>query len=178
MTPHIGFRPEQVHPTVWIAPGAIVVGDVTIGEDSSVWFGAVIRGDSERIQIGRRTNVQDGCILHADPGSPCLLGEGVTLGHGAIVHGALVQDNVMIGMRAVVMNGAVIGANSIVGVGAVVTEGMQVPPGSLVLGLPAKIRRPLQADEIEHVFAAARHYVARVRDYRGDAEQPDAASEG
>jgi carbonic anhydrase/acetyltransferase-like protein (isoleucine patch superfamily) len=164
-----GFRPQQVHPTVWLAPGATVVGDVTIGEDSSVWFGAVLRGDSETIRIGSRTNVQDGCILHADPGFPCLLGDGVTLGHGAIVHGAQVADNVMIGMRAVVMNGASIGANSIVGVGAVVTEGMQIPAGSLVLGLPAKIQRSLEPHEIERVAHAARHYVDRGREYRQSA---------
>jgi len=175
MSPDTGFRPQQVHPTVWLAPGATVVGDVTIGEDSSVWFGAVVRGDSEAIRIGCRTNVQDGCILHADPGFPCLLGDDVTLGHGAIVHGAQVADNVMIGMRAVVMNGARIGANSIVGVGAVVTEGMQVPAGSLVLGLPAKIQRPLAPHEIERVAEAARHYVARSRDYRQGATHSDAA---
>ncbi len=168
MSPDTGFRRQQVHPTAWIAPGATVIGDVTIGEDSSVWFGAVIRGDSELIRIGCRTNVQDGCILHADPGFPCLLGDGVTLGHGAIVHGAQVADNVMIGMRAVVMNGATIGANSIVGVGAVVTEGMQVPAGSLVLGLPARISRALEPAEIERVKQAAEHYVARSREYQSD----------
>ena len=110
--------------------------------------------------------MQDGCILHADPGFPCQLGEGVTLGHGAIVHGEQVADNVMIGMRAVVMNGAKIGANSIVAVGAVVTEGMEVPAGSLVLGLPARLRRQLEPEEIERITEAARHYVQRVREFR------------
>jgi carbonic anhydrase/acetyltransferase-like protein (isoleucine patch superfamily) len=160
------FRPQQIHPSVWIAPGASIVGDVTIDEDSSVWFAAVVRGDSEAIRVGRRTNIQDGCILHADPGFPCILGDGVTLGHGAIVHGARVADNVLVGMRAVVMNGATIGAGTIVGAGAVVTEGMQIPAGSLVLGLPAKIRRTATAGEIESIAAAAGHYVQRAREYR------------
>jgi carbonic anhydrase/acetyltransferase-like protein (isoleucine patch superfamily) len=117
---HIRFRPEQIDPTAWIAPTAVVLGDVTIGPDSTIWYHAVIRGDTEAIHVGCETNVQDGCILHADPGFPCTLGDRVTLGHGAIVHGATVSDDCLIGMRAVVMNGAKIGRGSIVGVGAIV----------------------------------------------------------
>jgi carbonic anhydrase/acetyltransferase-like protein (isoleucine patch superfamily) len=108
------FRPELIAADVLLAPGAVVLGDVTIGAESSVWFNAVVRGDSERIVIGQQTNVQDLCVLHADPGFPCVLGDRVTLGHGAIVHGAMVEDDCLIGMRAVVMNGARIGAGSIV----------------------------------------------------------------
>jgi len=160
------FRAELVHSSVWIAPGAIVVGDVTVGEHSSIWFQAVLRGDSDPIRIGRRTNIQDGCILHADPGFPCILGDGVTLGHRAIVHGAVVEDNALIGMGAIVMNGARIGAGAIVGVGAVVTEGTLVPPGSLVLGLPGKVRRELTADELERNRRTADSYVDRARQYR------------
>lgn len=169
MTSNIEFRPAQIHSTAWLAPGAVVLGDVTIDAEASVWFNAVVRGDSEQISIGSRTNVQDGCILHADPGFPCRLGSGVTLGHGAIVHGARVENNVMIGMRAVVMNGAVVGSNSIVGVGAVLTEGVHVPPGSLVLGLPAKVVRQLRPDEIERIASAAEHYVGRSREFRAAA---------
>jgi carbonic anhydrase/acetyltransferase-like protein (isoleucine patch superfamily) len=159
------FRPELVAPGVLIAPGAVVLGDVTIGEESSVWFNAVVRGDTEKIAIGRQTNVQDLCLLHADPGFPCTLGDRVTLGHGAIVHGATVENDCLIGMRAVVMNGAVIGAGSIVGVGAVVTEGTIIPPGSLVLGTPGKVTRTLEPKDIERIRHAAEHYVAAAKAY-------------
>ena len=164
------FRSELVHPSAWIAPGAVVVGDVTLGENSSVWFQAVLRGDTDPIRVGRRTNIQDGCILHADPGFPCQLGDGVTLGHRAIVHGAIVEDDVLIGMGAIVMNGARIGAGSIVGVGAVVTEGTIVPAGSLVLGLPGKVRRELTSEEIARNRRTAQIYVDRSREYRAEAE--------
>lgn len=159
-------RPEQIHPSVFLAAGVVVLGDVTIGEDSSVWFNAVIRGDTTPIRIGKNCNIQDGCVLHADPGFPCMLGDGVTLGHTAIVHGAQVGDNVVIGMRSVVMNGASIGANSIIGVGAVVTAGTHIPAGSLVLGLPAKVRRPLSEAEIAGNRSTADHYVHAARHYR------------
>lgn len=160
------FRPEQVAASVLIAPGVVVLGDVTIGVEVSIWFNAVVRGDSERIIIGSRTNVQDLCLLHADPGYPCILGEGVTLGHGAIVHGATVEDDCLIGMRAVVMNGARIGAGSIVGVGAVVTEGTVIPPNSLVLGTPGKVVRATEARDLERIRHAADHYVAAAAAYR------------
>jgi carbonic anhydrase/acetyltransferase-like protein (isoleucine patch superfamily) len=157
------FRPELTDCSAYIAPGAVVVGDVTIDRDASVWFNAVIRGDCAPIKIGDGTNVQDGAVLHADPGFPCTLGRGVTVGHGAVVHGATVEDNVVIGMRSVVQNGAVIGANSIVAVGAVVTEGTQVPPGSLVMGLPAKVKRGLEPHEIEMNRFSAQHYVENAK---------------
>jgi carbonic anhydrase/acetyltransferase-like protein (isoleucine patch superfamily) len=166
--PKIAFRPELVHPSAWIAAGAVVVGDVLIGEDASIWFNAVLRGDTDPIRIGRRTNIQDGCILHADPGFPCTIGDGVTVGHGAIVHGATVENDVLIGMRAVVMNGARIGSGSIIGTGAVVIEGTQIPAGSLVLGLPGKVARPIAADELERLRAAAARYVERSKRYRND----------
>ncbi|HUY92681.1 MAG TPA: gamma carbonic anhydrase family protein [Pirellulales bacterium] len=159
----LAFRRELVAPDVFIAAGAAIVGDVTIGDESSVWFNAVLRGDVEAIRIGRRTNVQDNCTLHADPGFPCTLGDGVTVGHGAVVHGATVGDNVVVGMHAVVMNGAQIGADSIIAVGAVVTEGTLVPPGSLVMGLPGKVKRPLTPEEIERNRASAVHYVENAK---------------
>lgn len=167
MSHPVHFRPELVHDSVFLAPGAVVVGDVTIGEDSSVWFNAVLRGDTAPIRIGRRTNIQDCSVLHADEGFPCTLGDGVTIGHSAVVHGAEVGDNVMIGMRAVVMNGACIGENSLIAVGAVVVEGMQVPPGSLVMGLPGRIKRALTPEEIARIEAAAAHYVGNAQRYQG-----------
>jgi len=160
------FRPEQCDPTAFIALGAVVLGDVTIGANSSVWFGAVVRGDSERIVIGAQTNIQDGCILHADPGYPCILGDRVTLGHGAIVHGAIVEDDVMIGMRAVVMNGAKIGRGSLVAVGAVVLEEMHVPPGSVVMGVPAVVKREVSEKDASRIQHAAEHYVEAARAFR------------
>src|SRR5262245_20379434 len=126
------FRRELVDTSAWIAPTATVLGDVTIGAESTVWYQAVIRGDTDAIRIGRETNIQDGCVLHADPGVPCTIGDRVTVGHAAIVHGATVEDDCLIGMRAVVMNGAKIGRGSVVAVGSVVLEGMEVPSGSVV----------------------------------------------
>ena len=162
----VRFQPELVHPTAFIAPGAVVVGEGTLGEEASVWFNAVIRGDTAPIQIGPRTNVQDGAVLHADENVPCTLGAGVTVGHLALVHGATVADNAMVGMRSVVMNGAVIGECSLVAAGALVTEGTVIPPGSLVIGTPGKVVRELKPAEIERIKAAAEHYVANARRYR------------
>ncbi len=160
------FREELVDPTAWIAPGAVVIGNVTIGAESSIWFHAVIRGDTERIQIGRQTNVQDLCVLHADAGFPCVLGDRVTVGHAAIVHGATVEDDCMIGMRAVVMNGARIGAGSLIAVGAVVTEGTVIPPGSVVMGLPGKVQRAVSEQDRQRIEHAARHYVEQAQRFQ------------
>lgn len=164
---HTQFRPEQIAADVFIAAGARIVGDVSIGEQSSVWFNAVIRGDCEAIKIGRGTNIQDNGVLHADPGIPCIVGDGVTVGHAAVVHGAKVGDNVVIGMHSVVMNGAEIGRDSLVGVGTVVTEGKTFPPGSLVLGVPARLVRALTDDEIARNRLSAAHYIANARAFQG-----------
>jgi carbonic anhydrase/acetyltransferase-like protein (isoleucine patch superfamily) len=164
MTKH-SFRPEQTHRTAYIAPGAVVVDDVTIGPRASVWYNAVLRGDCSPIRIGQETNVQDGAVLHADPGFPCELGDGVTVGHGAIVHGATVGANTVIGMKSVIQNGAKIGENSIVAVGAVVTEGSEFPPGSLVMGVPAKLKRMLEPHEIELNRYSAAHYAENGREF-------------
>ncbi|MBX7073071.1 MAG: gamma carbonic anhydrase family protein [Pirellulales bacterium] len=153
------FRADLVHSSVYIAPGAVVVGDVAIAADSSVWFSAVIRGDCAPIRIGRGSNIQDAAVLHADPGFPTTIGDGVTVGHGAIVHGATIEDNVVVGMKSVVQNGARVGANSIIAVGCVIPEGVQIPPGSLVMGLPGKIKRPLEPHEVEMNGYSAQHYV-------------------
>lgn len=160
------FRREQVTPSVFIAEGAVVLGDVTLGEQSSVWFHAVLRGDVAPIRVGRRTNIQDGSVLHADEGFPCTLGDDVTVGHRAIVHGCTVEDRVLIGMGAIVMNGAVIGHDSIVAVGAVVPEGMHIPPNSLAIGLPAKVRRMLEPKDHARIAHAAAHYVRSAERYR------------
>ena len=166
MTDRTAFRPEQLAADVFVAAGARIVGDVTIGPESSVWFNTVIRADTESIRIGSRTNIQDTCVLHADPGFPCIIGDGVTIGHAAVVHGATLGDNVVIGMHAVVMNGAQIGRDCLIAVGAVVTEGVVIPPGSLVLGLPGKVVRALTAQEIERNQLSAAHYVANSQRFR------------
>jgi carbonic anhydrase/acetyltransferase-like protein (isoleucine patch superfamily) len=159
------FRPELVAASAYLAPGAVVRGDVTVGEESSVWFGAVIRGDAEAVRIGRQTNVQDLAVLHADPGLPCVLGDRVTVGHAAIVHGAIVEDDVMVGIRAVILNGARIGAGSLIAAGAVVPEGMVVPAGSVVMGVPGKVRRQSDERDLERIRHAAEHYVLAAREY-------------
>ena len=168
MTDKTDFRPEQLDRTVYIARGANVVGDVTIGCESSVWFNAVLRGNTESVRIGSQTNVQDLCMLHADPGFPCALGNRVTLGHAAIVHGATVEDDCMIGMRAVVMNGAKIGSGSIVAVGAVVTEGTEIPPDSVVMGIPGKVVRESNDRDRERITRTAVHYVEEAKMFMGE----------
>ncbi len=143
----------------FIAPNATVIGKVTLGEDSSVWYSAVIRADVEEIIIGKRTNIQDGAILHADLGEPTIIGDDVTVGHGAIIHGAIVGDCTLIGMRATILNRAKIGKFCIIGAGALVTEGMEIPDYSMVLGIPAKIVKQLSPEYAERLKMSAAHYV-------------------
>ncbi len=131
----------------YIAKGAVVVGDVTLGDHASIWYNAVLRGDINRIVVGRYSNVQDGSVLHLADDYGCIVGEYVTIGHSAIVHACTVEDEVLVGMGATILDGAVIGAQSIIGAGALVTQRSQIPPGSMVLGSPAKVVRPLTADE-------------------------------
>lgn len=152
-------RRPVLDPTAWVAPNATVAGDVTLGASTGIWYGTVVRADMERIAIGARTNIQDGSTLHADPGFPLVLGEGVSVGHRAVLHGATIEDDVLVGMGAVVMNGARIGAGSIIGAGAVVPEGMQVPPRSLVVGLPAKVRKELGEEALDGIRLNAAVYV-------------------
>lgn len=143
----------------FIASSATVIGDVSLGEDVSVWYSAVIRADVEKIIIGNKTNIQDGCVLHADFGEPTIIGEGVTVGHGAIVHGATVGDYSLIGMRATVLNRAKIGKFCIIGAHALVTEGMEVPDFSMVLGTPGKIVKQLPESIKQKLIESAEHYV-------------------
>jgi carbonic anhydrase/acetyltransferase-like protein (isoleucine patch superfamily) len=166
MKDNLQFRPELVDPTAYIAPGAVVLGDVTLGAEASVWFNAVIRGDTDAIRIGDQTNVQDLCVIHCDEGVPCSLGNRVTMGHGAVVHGATVGDDCLIGMKAVVLNRAIIGAGSLIAVGAVVTEGTEIPPASLVMGIPGRVVRPLTELDQLRIQHAAAHYVAAAKRYR------------
>ncbi|MGB7346519.1 MAG: gamma carbonic anhydrase family protein [Pirellulaceae bacterium] len=161
----IHHRADLVHDSAFLADNATVRGDVEIGADASVWFGTVIRGDTESVSIGDRSNVQDLAVIHADPGSPCRIGKDVTIGHAAVVHGATVGDGAMIGIRAVVLNGAVIGAGALVGAGAVVTEGTEIPPGYLAVGVPAKALRELTPEQKERVTHAAKHYVNAAKQY-------------
>lgn len=149
-------RTNEVH---WLAPGAVIVGDVTIGPGSSVWFGAVLRGDTESIRVGSETNLQDQVVLHADPGFPCHIGDRVTIGHGAIVHGATVESDSLVGMRATILNGAVIGTGSVVAAGALVTEGKVFPPRSLIVGVPARRLREIEPEDSARIARGWRHYV-------------------
>ena len=151
--------------TVFLAENATVIGDVTIGEDSSVWFGAVLRGDNEPIVIGRRTSIQDNATLHCDPRHALTIGDDVTVGHNAVVHGSTVKDGALIGMGAVVLDDAVIGEYAIVGAGAVVTAGMVVPPCSLAVGAPAKVVRTDRPEQKQSNLANAAGYVARKNAY-------------
>ncbi|MER8060635.1 MULTISPECIES: gamma carbonic anhydrase family protein [unclassified Streptomyces] len=147
----IGGKEPRIDAEAFVAPTASVIGDVTLGAGASVWYGAVVRGDVETITVGARANVQDNVTLHADPGFPVTIGERVSIGHNAVVHGATVEDDCLVGMGATVLNGAVIGAGSLVAAQALVPQGMVVPAGSLVAGVPAKVRRELSAEEKEGV---------------------------
>ena len=137
----------KIHPTAWVAPGAVLRGDVTLGEQVSVWYNAVLRADQESITIGDGSNVQDNCVIHGDPGHDVVVGKNVTVGHGAILHGCTVEDQCLIGMHAVVLDKAVIGRGSIVGAGAVVSGGTIIPPNSLVLGIPGRVKKTLTPEE-------------------------------
>jgi carbonic anhydrase/acetyltransferase-like protein (isoleucine patch superfamily) len=144
----------------FIHPTAVVLGDVQLADDTSVWPTAVIRGDVERIVIGARSNVQDGAVIHADPGKPTIVGEECVIGHRAIVHGSVLEDGVLVGMGAILLNGVQVGAGSIIGAGAVLTEGTVVPPGSMVLGVPGKVVRAVSAEQQAGIRANAARYVA------------------
>lgn len=157
---------KSIDKTVFIADGAKVIGDVEIGANSSVWFNAVIRADSDKVSIGENSNVQDNAVIHTSEGFGVQIGDNVTIGHGAIVHGCTVENNVMIGMGAIVLNGAVIGENSIIGAGALVTQGKIIPAGSLAFGNPVKVVRELTDDEIKSITDNANSYVKEANEYK------------
>lgn len=154
----LGDDRPRVAEGAWVAPTATLVGAVELADGASVWYGAVLRGDNEPIVIGRDSNVQDNAVFHTDDGIPVSLGVGVSVGHGAIVHGATVGDHVLVGMGAVLMNRSVIGDESLIAAGALVSEGMQVPPRSLVVGVPAKVLRTLSDDEVARLHLNAEVY--------------------
>ena len=156
---------------IWVAPGAHVIGRVTLGLDVGVWFGTTVRGDTEEIEIGDGCNIQDHSVLHADPGFPLVLGRHVTVGHGAIVHGCRIGENSLIGMGATVLNGAVIGANCLIGAGALVTEGKVFPDNSLIVGSPARAIRTLSDAEAADLRAVADHYVANAARFRTELQE-------
>jgi carbonic anhydrase/acetyltransferase-like protein (isoleucine patch superfamily) len=148
----------------YIHPSSVITGNVTLGRDVSVWPGAVLRGDIDSIVIGDETNVQDGVIIHVDYGVPVRVGSRVTIGHRAVIHGCTIEDDCLIGLGAIILNRAVIGTGSVIGAGAVVREDMAVPPGSLVLGVPGKVVRPVDAELTERIRHGARTYVERGRE--------------
>ena len=162
----LDYGAPKIDPDAFVAPTAVVVGAVTMGPRSSIWYGAVARADFEQIEIGEDSNVQDGCTLHSDPGFPLVVGRGVTVGHRVVLHGARVDDECLIGMGSVVMNGAHIGTGSIVAAGAVVTPGTEVPPKSLVAGIPAKVIRQTTDDDLAHIRGNAKSYTDRLASAR------------
>ncbi|MFF7651516.1 gamma carbonic anhydrase family protein [Streptomyces sp. NPDC007983] len=166
----VGGKEPKVDPEAFTAPTSVVIGDVSVAAGASVWYHAVLRGDAESISVGAHSNIQDNCTVHADPGFPATVGERVTVGHNAVLHGCTVEDDVLVGMGATVLNGAHIGAGSLIAAQALVPQGMRVPPGSLVAGVPAKVRRELTEEEREHVRLNAEGYVELARHHRAAAE--------
>lgn len=169
-----GISPTLPSGFCWIADTAEVIGRVSLGEDVGIWFGAVLRGDNELIAIGARTNVQEHCVLHTDPGFPLTVGEGCTIGHRAILHGCTIGENTLIGMGATVLNGAVIGRNCLIGAGALITEGKRIPDDSLVVGAPGRVVRELDAEARAARATSADRYVANARRFaEGLVRAPD-----
>ncbi|MEU4094589.1 gamma carbonic anhydrase family protein [Streptomyces sp. NPDC026673] len=162
----VAGRTPRLDPAAFAAPTSVVLGDVTLAAGASVWYHAVLRGDCESIAVGAGSNIQDNSTVHADPGFPAVIGAGVTVGHNAVLHGCVVEDDVLVGMGATVLNGAHIGTGSLIAAGALVPQGMRVPPGSLVAGVPAKVRRELTTEEREMVRINAEHYVQLAEAHR------------
>ena len=173
LLPYKGAFP-LIDKSAWVAPGATVIGDVVIGEESSVWFGCVIRGDVHKIRIGKRVNIQDLSMIHVthykkpdkSDGSPTIIGDDVTIGHRVMLHGCTIEDACLIGMSATILDDAVIGKESIVGAGALVTKGKKFPPRSLILGSPAKVVRELSDEEVAELYASAKRYVGFMKEYK------------
>ena len=169
----LGSARVQAHPSSWIAPTASVIGHVQLDADASVWFGAVLRGDNELIHIGEGSNVQDGSVLHTDPGSPLSLGRGVTVGHKVTLHGCQIGDYSLIGMNAVILNNVKIGRHCLIGAGTLIPEGREIPDGSLVMGVPGKVVRQLTPEQCAGLEASAARYVENARRYAADLEVQD-----
>jgi carbonic anhydrase/acetyltransferase-like protein (isoleucine patch superfamily) len=152
--------------TAWVADNAQVIGNVELAEDNSIWFGVIVRGDTEIITVGKGSNIQDGSVLHADVGKPLTVGDNVTVGHKVMLHGCTIGDESLIGIGAVVLNGAKIGKNCLVGAGALVTEGKEFPDGSMIIGSPAKAVRQLTPEQMEGLRLSAQHYIDNAQRFR------------
>jgi carbonic anhydrase/acetyltransferase-like protein (isoleucine patch superfamily) len=171
MTPIDPYRAKgpKLDSSVFVAKGGAVIGDVEIGEESSVWFNAVIRADTATVRIGARTNVQDGAVIHTDTGKPCRIGDDCTVGHNAVVHGCTIGHGCLIGIGAMVLSGAVIGDQSIIGAGALVPEGREFPARSVIIGLPGKVARRANDEDLERIGRGVQTYLRLAREYRNDA---------
>ncbi len=170
-----GKKPA-LDPSCFVSENASIIGDVSLGKESSIWFGAVVRGDVEKISIGERTNVQDLCVLHVETTYNLSIGDDVTIGHKAILHGCDVGNRVLIGMGVIIMNGARIGDDCIIGAGALITEGMQIPPRSLVIGMPGRVKRELTDAEIESIKRSAEEYAKLAAEYNKKFQAPNSKS--
>lgn len=168
----LGADAPLVDGSCWVAPGAVVSGKVELQARASVWYATVIRGDGDRITVGPGSNVQDGCVLHTDPGFHLEIGAGVTIGHRAVLHGCRLEDDVLVGMGAIVMNGAVVGTGSMIGAGALVPAGTVIPPRSLVLGSPGRVRRETTDEELDLIRLSAQHYEQLALLHAGGLQQP------
>jgi carbonic anhydrase/acetyltransferase-like protein (isoleucine patch superfamily) len=166
-------QPKLLGEGHFIAPSAAVIGDVTLHENSSVWFCCVLRGDADRIEVGAGSNIQDGTVMHADPGFPMVVGKSVTVGHNAMLHGCTIGDGSLVGINAVVLNGARVGKGCLIGANALVTEGMEIPDGSLVLGSPAKIRGQLSEEQQLALMHNADHYVGNARRFSTELKEQE-----
>ena len=156
----------KIHKDTYVSESVDIVGDVTIEKNANIWFGTRLRGDMNKIVIGENTNIQENSVVHVDTKSPTILGKNVTVGHGAIIHGCTISDNVLVGMGAIILNDAKIGKNTIIGAGALVTQGKQFPNGVLLLGNPAKVIRELSSEEIDSIEASANNYVILSKNYK------------
>ncbi|NBI92069.1 gamma carbonic anhydrase family protein [Lachnospiraceae bacterium] len=160
----------RIHESAYVADGAVILGDVSVGEESSIWFHVTIRADRDKIVIGSRSNIQDNAVVHVDKGFPAYIGDGVTVGHGAVIHGCRIGDNALIGMGAIILNGARVGKNCIVGAGALIPQNMIIPDNSLAIGCPAKIMRQVTKQEVESNQFNADEYVEEGQKYKMNAE--------
>jgi carbonic anhydrase/acetyltransferase-like protein (isoleucine patch superfamily) len=177
----LGYGPDrpEIDPAAWVAPGAVVIGAARLRAGSSVWFGSVVRADGDRIEFGEGSNLQDGCVMHTDPGFPIVVGAGVSVGHRAVLHGCTVGDDSLVGMGAVVLNGARVGPRCLVAAGALVLEGVEIPEQSLVAGSPARVRRPLTDEEVARLRTNAETYERLARLHAESARPvPPAAGNG
>jgi len=157
----------------WVAPDAIVIGSVVLENNASVWFGCIVRADNDSVTIGENSQLQDGCVVHVDPGFPVTLGRNVSVGHMAMLHGCSIGDGTLIGIKSVILNGAKIGRNCLIGANSLVGEGKEIPDGSLVIGSPGKVVRSLSDEEIRKINSAADHYVQKFKRYRQEFRRDD-----